>query len=285
MIDPSAAIGAELAAQEFEWTPRDVQTYNLALGAGGEPSNPRELRYLDDTEPVVLPTFATVAPTFHATEAPRVQFPGVDIDLAKVVHGTQQVTVSSPIPPAGRARTITWITDVWDKGNAAVIVQESRTTAPDGTELWRTRSSMFARGEGGFGGERGQTTRVPLPERPADAETTIALLPQQALLYRMCGDRNPLHSDPEFATSAGFSAPIQHGLCTYGMVCKAVTDTMLDGDVESVRSFEARFAGVVYPGESLLCRIWAEDDRLVVGVFVRDRHDAPALADVVLTTR
>lgn len=285
MIDPSVAIGAELPPQEFSWTARDVQAYHLALGAGDAPTDPRELRYLDDVEPIVLPTFATVAATFHATEPPRVQFPGIDIDLAKVVHGTQEVTSLGPIPPRGRARTVTRITDIWDKGSAAVIIQEATTTGADGTELWRSRSSIFARGEGGFGGERGPSAKVTSPDRSPDAEVPIAVLPQQAMMYRMCGDRNPLHSDPEFARAAGFSAPILHGLCTYAMVCKAIIDTVLGGDANSVRGFGARFAGVVYPGEKLTCRIWKEEGRFLAGVFVADRDDAPALADVVLTTR
>lgn len=284
-IDPDLAIGAELPAEEFSWTANDVQTFHLVIGAGGSPTDPRELRYLDDAKPQVLPTFATVAATFHEVEAPRVQFPGVDIDLAKVVHGSQGVTVSGPIPAAGQARTITRITDIWDKGSAAVIVQEKITTSLDGTELWRARSSIFARGEGGFGGERGPSNKTVLPERSPDAETSIAILPQQALMYRMCGDRNPLHSDPEFASAAGFPNPILHGLCTYSMVCKAVTDTVLDGDVDATSSFDARFAGVVYPGETLACRIWLEDGRYLVSVTVPARENAPALADVVLTTR
>lgn len=283
-INPKIAIGAELPPQEFSWTATDVQTYNLALGAGSRPLDARELRYLDDAEPLVLPTFATVAATFHVTKAPQVKFPGVDIDLAKVVHGSQEVLVKAPIPAAGQGKTITRITDVWDKGSAAVIVQEAITSAPDGTELWRTKSSIFAKGEGGFGGERGPSNKVPLPDRKPDERILIPILPQQALMYRMCGDRNPLHSDPQFASAAGFPKPILHGLCTYGVVCKAVIDTMLDGNANAASGFAARFAGIVYPGETLECRIWNEDGRILVGVTIPERDDAPALADVTLIT-
>lgn len=284
-IDPDVAIGAELPVQRFSWSAADIQTYHLAIGAGSMPLNKQELRYLDDDKPQVLPTFATVAATFHATEAPRVQFPGIDIDLAKVVHGSQEVHVESPIPAAGEAQTVTRIVDVWDKGSAAVIVQEARTTAPDGTELWRTRSSIFARGEGGFGGSRGPSTKLELPTRPPDDEALVPILPQQALMYRMCGDRNPLHSDPQFASAAGFPRPILHGLCTYAMVAKAVTDTVLDGDADRLSGITARFAGVVFPGESLRCRMWAEEGRVLVAATVAEREDAPALADVVATIR
>lgn len=281
-IDPSVALGAELAPQEFSWTPSDVQLYHLALGAGARPLDPVELRYLDDENPQVLPTFAAVAASFHATEAPTVSFPGVEIDLAKVVHGSQEVTVHQPVPARGRGRTTTRISEIWDKGKAAVIVQESTTVDADGAPLWTARSSIFARGEGNFGGERGPSESVTLPDRAPDAEVVTPVLAQQALLYRMCGDRNPLHSDPQFASAAGFPAPILHGLCTYGMVCKAAVDAMLDGDSSQVAGFRARFAGVVFPGEHVNIRIWKETGRLLISASVPER-DAPALADVVLT--
>ncbi|MGW6379343.1 MaoC/PaaZ C-terminal domain-containing protein [Rhodococcus sp. NPDC055112] len=282
-IDPDIAIGAELPTQEFSWTSSDVQLYHLGIGAGARPLDAKELRYLEDGKPQVLPTFATVVANFHATEAPKVSFPGVEIDLAKVVHGSQEVTVHQPIPAEGRARTTTRISEVWDKGKAAVIVQESTTTDLDGNPLWTSRSSIFARGEGGFGGERGPSESVALPDRSPDFEVEAPILPQQALLYRMCGDRNPLHSDPQFASAAGFPAPILHGLCTYGMVCKAAVDAALDADTSKVKGYKARFAGVVYPGETLKIRIWKEAGQLLISASVLERSDSPALADVVLT--
>ncbi|MGX6510545.1 MaoC/PaaZ C-terminal domain-containing protein [Rhodococcus sp. SJ-2] len=282
-IDPSVAIGATLPAQEFSWSSSDVQLYNLGLGAGGRPTEAGELRYLRDGDPQVLPTFATVAATFHDTEPPKVSFPGIEIDLAKVVHGSQEVQVHAPIPASGKARTTTRIAEVWDKGKAAVIVQESVTEDLDGNPLWTARSSIFARGEGGFGGERGPSEALALPDRDPDAEFDVPTLPQQALLYRLCGDRNPLHSDPEFAKAAGFPAPILHGLCTYGTVCKSITDHLLDSDATRVAGFRAKFAGVVFPGETLRVRVWKSGNQLLATVTVADRDLAPALADVVLT--
>jgi len=282
-IDPAVALGAELPAQEFSWSSSDIQLYNLGLGAGSRPTDAGELRYLGDHAPQALPTFATVAATFHQIEPPKVSFPGIEIDLAKVVHGSQEVLVHAPIPPSGKGRTVTRISEVWDKGKAAVIVQESTTEDPDGNPLWTARSSIFARGEGGFGGERGPSESVELPDREPDAEIDVPTLPQQALLYRLCGDRNPLHSDPEFAAAAGFPAPILHGLCTYGIVCKAVTDRLLDADAARVAGFRARFAGVVFPGETLRIRVWDEGSRKLATASVVERDFAPALADVVLT--
>jgi acyl dehydratase len=120
------------------------------------------------------------------------------------------------------------------------------------------------------------------PERAPDFELSIPVSPQQALLYRMCGDRNPLHSDPEFASAAGFPRPILHGLCTYGMTCKAMVDNLLDGDVSQVQSYGARFAGVVYPGEALKASIWKEDGRFVAVLSAPSRDDAVVLSGVEL---
>ncbi|WP_194833808.1 MaoC family dehydratase [Nocardia sp. XZ_19_369] len=281
-IDPKIALGAELPSREFSWTPSDVQLYQLGLGAGTRWTEPAELRYLDDRTPQVLPTFATVAPTLHETEPPRVSFPGIDIDLAKVVHGHQEVELHRPIPASGKATSTGRITELWDKGSAAVVVQEQTVTGSDGAPLWTARSSIFARGEGGFGGERGPSTKTELPDRAPDFDVTTPTLPQQALLYRMCGDRNPLHSDPEFARAAGFPAPILHGLCTYGIVCKTVTDAVLGSDASRVTGFRARFAGVLYPGETIRTRIWQQDDELTIAATVVEREDAPVLGDVTL---
>ena len=121
--------------------------------------------------------------------------------------------VPASLPASGSALSVTRFTEIWDKGTAAVIRSETTVTAPDGKLLWTQKRSIFARGEGGFGGERGQSTSSEPPERP-DFELAIPVSPQQALLYRMCGDRNPLRSDPDFAAAAGFPRPILRGLCT-----------------------------------------------------------------------
>ncbi len=279
-IDLGVALGAELEPVEFSWSSSDVQLYHLTLGAGSDPMDPRELRYLTDGTPQVLPTFSSVAASFHMTEPPKVSFPGIDIELSRVLHASEAVSVPGPLPSAGSARAVTRITDIWDKGKAAVIVNETTVTDPAGNVLWSTRRSIFARGEGGFGGERGPSTSEQPPERPADFEIDIPVLPQQALLYRMCGDRNPLHSDPEFASAAGFPRPILHGLCTYGMTCKALVDTLLDGDTSNLRSYGARFAGVVFPGETLKISLWREDERHVGVVTIPARENATVLSEV-----
>ena len=281
-INLDIALGAELEPVEFSWVSSDVQLYNLALGAGSDPMDSRELRYLTDGTPQVLPTFSSVAASFHATEAPTVSFPGIEIELSRVLHASEAVTVPAPLPASGAGRAATRITEIWDKGKAAVIFNETTVVDSSGKTLWTVKRSIFARGEGGFGGERGPSTSAEAPERAADFEIDIPVLPQQALLYRLCGDRNPLHSDPEFAAAAGFPRPILHGLCTYGMTCKALVDTVLDADTTRVGSYGARFAGVVYPGETLKASVWQDGNRLRAIVTAPSRGDETVLAGVEL---
>ncbi len=283
-IDPAVALGAQLPEATFSWTASDVALYHLAVGAAADPMDTAGLAYVDDVAPKVLPTFATVAAGFHATEPPKVAFPGIDIDLAKVVHGSQQITAHRPLPAAGTATTRTHIAELQDKGSAAVIVQESETVDENGQTLWTARSSIFAKGEGGFGGERGSSSKLELPDRSPDHRISVPTRPNQALLYRLCGDRNPLHSDPAFARRAGFERPILHGLCSYGSVARAVVDELLGGDVTALADYSASFAGIVAPGETLELDVWDAGDRLLLTAKVAQR-DAPALGNVVCVKR
>lgn len=290
-IDPDKAIGAELPERSFEWTASDVLLYHLGVGAGSRPgdqTDPKALRYtLDDDNLQVLPSFGIVAPTFHETEAPSLDLPGCDIDLAHVLHGSQEIVVHRPLPTAARATVRTRISEVWDKGKAAVIVQEGEAVDEGGEPLFTTRSSIFVRGEGGWGGDRGPATKVELPERAPDADASYTTTPNQAMLYRLCGDRNPLHADPGFAEAAGFPAPILHGLCSYGIVLRTVVDALLGADTAAVGGFNARFAGVVFPGETIRVRAWDEGGRVVISATIASddarRDNAPVLADAVLT--
>ena len=289
-IDPDVAIGADLGTRTFSWDASDVLLYHLGIGAGsraGDNLSPQALRYtLDGPGLQVLPSFGVVAPTFHMTDPPPLDLPGCDINLAQVVHGSQSVTVHRPLPTSGTATLRKKISDVWDKGKAAVIWDEGTAVSPDGEELWTVRSSIFVKGEGGWGGDRGTSTKVELPDREPDCLTTYDVTPQQAMLYRLCGDRNPLHADPDFAKAAGFPAPILHGLCSFGIVLRELTDGLLDGDATAVRGFGGRFAGVVFPGETIRVRGWREAGRVVAAADIasprEERDGSPVLADCVL---
>jgi acyl dehydratase len=284
-IDPAAALGAEANEVAFAWTASDVLRYHLALGAGARPPYERELRYTYERELRVLPTFATVAVNLRTFEPPSLVLPGITIDLAKVLYGKHELVSHRPIPVAGEAIARTRVTDVFDKGTAAVIVQETAVSDTAGSPLWTSTATLFARGEGGFGGERGPSNRAELPSRRPDAVFDTMTLPQQALLYRLCGDLNPLHVEPAFARAAGFDKPILHGLCTYGMVAKAITDGFLNGDTTGVSTISAQFAGVVYPGETVRTLVWRDGERLVLNTTVPARNEAPVLTNGVVTLR
>jgi acyl dehydratase len=288
-IDPDVASGATLPEIPFAWNESDVLLYHLAVGAGAAPgdnTSEQALRWTVEGDRLqVLPSFGIVTPTFHLTEPPQ-ELPGCDIDLTQVLHGTQSIELHGPIATSGSATVTTRITEVWDKGSAAVIVQEGTATTTDGTDLWSTRSSMFVRGEGGWGGERGPSVaRLEVPERDPDLDASYPTTPQQALLYRLCGDRNPLHSDPAFAKAAGFPAPILHGLCSLGIALRIVVDGLLDGDAAAVRRLTARFAGVVFPGEAIRVRAWSADEEVRVEATIGEgqRAGSPVLADCVVS--
>ena len=290
-IDAGKAIGAQLPDRSFTWDESDVLLYHLGIGFGSKPGDNLDQRALsytvDGPSLQVLPSFGVVVPTFHDTDPPSLDLPGCEIDLAQVVHGSQEVVVHRPLPTSGSGTVSTRISDVWDKGKAAVIVQEGTAVDEAGEPLFTTRSSIFVRGEGGWGGDRGPSTKVELPTRDADLDTTYDVTPQQALLYRLCGDRNPLHADPAFAERAGFPAPILHGLCSYGIVLRSVVEGLLDSDSTRVGGFAGRFAGIVFPGETIRTRAWDEGDRILVSATIassdEQRDGAPVLADCVLT--
>ncbi|MFJ7082064.1 MaoC/PaaZ C-terminal domain-containing protein [Streptomyces griseus] len=279
-IDASAALAAEPRRAEIDWNHKDVQLYHLGLGAGIPATDPDELRYTLESRLQVLPSFATVAGAGTAAFG-GMGAQGIDVDLAAVLHGGQSVRVHRPIPVTGRAVQTSKVAAVYDKGKAAVIVLRTEAADDDGP-LWTNDAQIFVRGEGGFGGERGPSDRLAPPDRDPDRTVERTIREDQALLYRLSGDWNPLHADPAFAELAGFDRPILHGLCTYGMTLKAVADTLLDGDVSRIAAYRTRFAGVVFPGETLRIRMWTEDGRVRVTVTAADRDDAPVLADTLV---
>ncbi|MER7175966.1 MaoC/PaaZ C-terminal domain-containing protein [Streptomyces mesophilus] len=279
-IDAAKAVSSEPRSTDLTWDHKDIQLYHLGLGAGIPATDPDELRYTLESKLQVLPSFATVAGGGMAA-AGGLSAPGIDVNLAAVLHGGQKVTLHRPIPVKGKAVQSSTIPAVYDKGKAAVIVMRSEVTDDEGP-LWTCDTQIFVRGEGGFGGERGPSDRLELPARAPDKTVEKPIREDQALLYRLSGDWNPLHADPEFAKLAGFDKPILHGLCSYGMTLKAVVDSVLDGDVTRVRSYTTRFAGVVFPGETLRIRIWQLDGKVQVSVTAAERDDAPVLADTVV---
>ncbi|MER6261038.1 MaoC/PaaZ C-terminal domain-containing protein [Streptomyces sp900105245] len=280
-IDAAKALAAEPRTGEISWNQKDVLLYHLGIGAGTPATDPDELRYTLESRLHVLPSFATVAGAGAPGVISGLSMPGIEVDLARVLHGGQTLTVHRPIPAQGTATITHRVAAVHDKGKAAVLVLRTDVADADGP-LWTNDAQIFLRGEGGFGGDRGPSTRLEAPTGEPERTVERRIRPDQALLYRLCGDWNPLHADPEFAKVAGFERPILHGLCTYGITLKAVVDTLLGGDVSRVRSYTTRFAGVVYPGETLRIRMWRQDGSVRVAVSAVERDDAPVLADTVV---
>ncbi|WP_351230406.1 MaoC/PaaZ C-terminal domain-containing protein [Streptomyces sp. NPDC002133] len=285
-IDAAKAIAAEPRSAEITWDHKDIQLYHLGIGAGSfqgkdnPATDPDELRYTLESRLHVLPSFATVAGAGMGVVG-GLSAPGIDIDLAAVLHGGQTITLHRPVPVRGRAISTSRVAAVYDKGKAAILVLRSEAADGDGP-LWTSDAQIFVRGEGGFGGDRGPSARAEQPGREPDRVVERAVREDQALLYRLSGDWNPLHADPEFAKLAGFEKPILHGLCSYGITLKAVVDTLLDGDVARVRSYSTRFSGVVFPGETLRIRMWAGEGRIQTSVTAVERDDAPVLADTIV---
>jgi acyl dehydratase len=279
-IDVARALAAEPRSARLSWARNDVQLYHLGLGAGVPATGPDELRYTLESRLHVLPSFATVAGG-AMDWADAVSAPGVDVDLAAVLHGGQEITLHRPLPVRAEATRTAAVTAVHDKGGAAVLTLRSKVTDADGP-LWTGQAQVFVRGEGGFGGVRGLSGGPREPEGPPTAVLELPIREEQALLYRLSGDWNPLHADPDFARRAGFDRPILHGLCSYGMVLKAVVDNELAGDVARVRGYAARFTGVVLPGETLRVSLWRESaGSLRARATAVERDDAPVLTATV----
>jgi acyl dehydratase len=255
-INPDAANNEPGPPSERSWTSKDCLLYAVGVGAGSIDPTGFELQFTTenskDIQQRVLPTFAVIV--------------GMGIgdvgtfNPAMLVHGEQAIELHREIPVEGKALTSARVVAVYDKGSAAVVVNEATSVdAATGEPLMTTRNSMFIRGEGGFGGDRGPSgPRNVAPDREPDEVVTYQTRPDQALTYRLSGDRNPLHSDPEFAKMGGFDRPILHGLCTYGFTGRALLHTLCDSNPSRFTSMEGRFSKPVYPGDALTVKMWVD---------------------------
>jgi acyl dehydratase len=251
-------VGVPGEPTERSWTSKDALLYAIGVGAGlGNPLE--ELQFTtENTAGVpqhVLPTYGVLLAQARASGDLG------DFDRAMLVHAEQSIELHQPLPVEGTLRTSATVTGIYDKGSAAVVETENRAVdAVTGAPVVTTRSSVFIRGEGGFGGDRGTSQPWELPDRAPDHKVTQQTRPEQALLYRLSGDRNPLHSDPSFAARGGFSRPILHGLCTYGITGRVLLHEVCGSDPARFVSMSGRFSRPVLPGESLVVSIWAAAD-------------------------
>ncbi|MEY2566569.1 MAG: hypothetical protein QOE35_1098 [Actinomycetota bacterium] len=261
-INPDA-VGAESDPVERSWDSKDALLYAVGVGAGSvDPF--QELQFTTENskgiEQQVLPTFAVIIGTGGSA------FGKIgDFNWAMLVHGEQSIELNGPIPVEGTVRTTSRITGIYDKGSGAVVASEAESVdKATGQPLFTTRMSAFIRGEGGWGGDRGPSGgKNQPPDRAPDHKVTYDTRADQALTYRLSGDRNPLHSDPEFAKLGGFDRPILHGLCTYGFTGRALLHTLCDSDPARFKGMDARFSKPVMPGDTLTISMWIDGNQAV----------------------
>jgi len=269
-------VGVPSEPQERSWDSKDALLYAVGVGAGlGDPL--QELEFTTENcegiEQKVLPTFAVLVAQTRAARSLG------DFDRAMLVHAEQAFELHRPLPVAGTVRTTSTVTGIYDKGSGALVVTENvAVDAASGQPLVTSRSSAFIRGEGGFGGERGAGQPWERPDRGPDYQVVQQVRPEQALIYRLSGDRNPLHVDPKFAARGGFSRPILHGLCTYGVTGRALLHALCDSEPARFGSMSARFSRPVLPGEALTVSIWRPDGG-DTALFQTTRPDGTVVID------
>jgi len=258
----------------YAWSDREVMLYALGIGMGEDPLNEKELLYVNEgyytKKPLkVVPTFASVC-VWGANPGP------IDLNRVMVVDAERDISFHAPLPVTCKVTADSTVAGVYDKGEGKGAVVSRQTVVKDaasGEKLVTIRASTFARGDGGFGGPtEGQPAPHEVPKRAPDMSVDITTRPNQALIYRLSGDRNPLHSDPEFATRAGFKVPILHGMCTYGLSCRAVLQTYADYDASAFRRHAVRFSSPVFPGETLTFDLWKDGNVISLEGRVKARN-------------
>ncbi|MEQ8861671.1 MAG: MaoC/PaaZ C-terminal domain-containing protein [Pseudomonadales bacterium] len=274
VADVEQALAQTAEPQPGSYSDRDSLLYAVAIGMGRDPLDAKELEYVCETVGSrVVPTAATVL-----ARARRSGNAGMSLmakmNFALMLHGEQRLTVHQPLPAAAEILVGGRTTGVYDKGEGkgALLTNETSVTLADGAPLFTLGSTLFFRGDGGFGGKsEGAPVPHPLPEREPDAVCEMPGRADQAMVYALCGDRNPLHRDPAFARRAGFDRPILHGLCSYGIACHAVLKTLLDYDQTRITGFDVRFSSPVYPGETQVVDMWQDEDVISFRVRIRER--------------
>ena len=248
--------------------------YALGVGFGRDPMNQDELSYVYEESLRVVPTMATVI-TINA--APIME---TGVNFMMLVHGEQGIKLHRPLPQAAEVLADTRVSGAYDKGKdkGALVCFETVMTLDSGEPLCTLSSTVFARGDGGFGGPReGAPAPHMLPERVPDMQCEVTTREDQALLYRLCGDRNPLHADPAIAKQAGFERPILHGLCTYGSACRGILRDICGYDQTRIQEFNARFSAPVFPGETLVLSLWRDDNVVSFRASAKEREGVVVL--------
>jgi acyl dehydratase len=266
-INYETVMQLDFPAREFSYDDRMTILYALSVGMGR--GDNRELGFVYERNLQALPTLAAVIAWDDTWQEQT------GMDISRIVHGGFRITVHKPLAPSGRVRAKLRIADVIDKGPGRGAVLLAETVLHDtttGDAVATLLSTVFARGDGGFGGPagRGPEPHV-LPQRSPDTVLEREVRPEQALLYRLCSDRNPLHADPAFARAVGFEKPILHGLCSYGIAGAAVVMSACDGDASKLTHIEARFTAPVFPGETLRTELWQDGNVASFRTIIAER--------------
>ncbi len=241
------------------YTEKDTMLYALSLGIGQDSLNPKQLQYVYEKELKAFPTMAVIL----GYPGLWMNNPETKINFLKIVHGEQRLRLHHPLPSSGTLNAKIRVSHVIDKGadKGALVIVERKIYDQDGTLLATTDQTTFCRADGGFGQSDEAPPALPkVPDRVADSVEELAILPQAAIIYRLNADPNPLHIDPDTAKAAGYDKPILHGLCTYGMVARAIVDTYCDSAAERLVRFDARFSAPVFPGETLVVEMWRQSE-------------------------
>jgi acyl dehydratase len=253
--------------QVFSWDAKDAIIYALGVGMGADPMDEQELAFVYEKELKAVPTLAGVVAWGAGVGASGVNY-------LLVVDGERKIEFHKPMTVQGKVTAASRILGAWDKGpgKGAVIVSETVLADEAGAKMLTITGSLFARGDGGFGGpSEGQPEPHAVPSRAPDMSVDIPTRPDQALIYRLSGDRNPLHCDPAIAKAAGFPRPILHGMCTYGITCRAVLQTYAGYEPARFKSHQARFSAPVFPGETITVDLWRDDEVVSFEARVKDR--------------
>ena len=266
------AVGSKGTARTWAWDSRDALLYALGVGAGMEDPVGSELEFTTENtmgvDQKVLPTFGVLA-GFNAKGGKSAMSNAGTYDPRMLVHGEQGIRLHRPIPVEGEISIVDEITGIFDKGKGAVVATQAvATLTADGKPLFDLTSSVFIVGEGGFGGDKGPSGQTNVaPDRAPDHEVTYQTRPDQALLYRLSGDRNPLHSDKKFSDVGGFPKPILHGLCTYGFTGRALLSALCGNEPARFKAMDGRFTSPVLPGEALTIKIWTGEGEDGMAIF------------------
>mgnify|MGYP001496055634 FL=1 len=253
---------------EISYSDKDSILYSLGVGLGNDPMNMAELKYVYENSQVALPSMATNF-QYHSPLLLK-----ANINFILVVHGEQKLSFTNPLPVSGDFISNAKVIGCYDKGagkGAIIDVETTINLKKDNTEICKLVSTTFARGDGGFGGPESPKSEIFRPEGDPDFVHEIKTKPDQALIFRLSGDYNPLHSDPNFAKTAGFEKPILHGMCTYGIACRSLVESVCEGDAKRLKKFDCRFSSPVYPGETIVTEMWKNDSKVYYQSKVKER--------------